>query len=233
VGQQLSAKVSGQRKELEVIGVVKNAGLNGMRKEAPPAVYVAYYQLGSRDGAMAANFPSAVVVRASGSLSQVADAVRSKLQPQMPDTPLEVRPLSTQVEAAMVQERLLALLAAIFGGLALVLAFIGLYGLLGYSVARRTRELGIRMALGAQRSGVVSMVLRRALGLVLVGVVVGLPAALVASRWVKSMLFGLNPDDPATLAGAAIVLVGAGIGAAYFPARRAAGIDPVAALREE
>ncbi len=227
VGQYLSAKVRGQTAELEIIGVVRNADLAGLRREAPPAVYVPYYQL------VGDNFPTTLEVRVSGSLSKAAAAIHDRLQPRLPNAPIEVRPLSAQVEATLVQERLLALLAAMFGGLALVLAIIGLYGQLAYGVAQQAGEIGLRMALGAQRRGVIAMVLRRAVGLVLVGTALGLPAALVASRWVKSMLFGLSPADPTTMLEAALLLIAAALAAAYVPARRAAGVDPMTALRHE
>ena len=133
----------------------------------------------------------------------------------------------------MAQERILATLASGIGGLALVLACVGLYGLLHYSVARRTREIGIRMALGARQSGVIGMEMRRALRLVAAGIALGLPGVWIASRWVKSLLFGLAPTDPGTIAGAALLLVTAALGAAYVPARRASQVDPMRALREE
>src|SRR5205823_5856149 len=109
-----------------------------------------------------------------------------------------------QVDASMVQERMMATLAAGFGVLALTLACVGLYGLLAYSVARRTKEMGIRMALGAQRRHVIASVVRSAVQLVFLGVVMGIPAAWAASKWVKSMLFGLTATDPETIAGAAL-----------------------------
>jgi ABC-type antimicrobial peptide transport system permease subunit len=151
----------------------------------------------------------------------------------LPDRPVEVRALSAQVEARLVQERLLATLASGFGALALVLACTGLYGLLAYSVARRTREIGIRMALGARPTRVTAMVVRSVAGLVLAGTALGILAALAISRWVKSMLFGLAPADPGTIIGAALLLITAALTAAYFPARRAANIDPMSALRHE
>ncbi len=127
----------------------------------------------------------------------------------------------------------MANLAGGFGVVGLLLACIGLYGLLAYSVARRTKEIGIRMALGAQQSGVLWMVAKNALRLLCVGIAAGLPAAWMASRWVNSMLFGLRPDDPGIMATATLLLGAAGLAAAYFPARRGARVDPMTALRHE
>ena len=124
-------------------------------------------------------------------------------------------------------------LAGAFGLLALVLACVGLYGLLAYTVARRTKEIGVRMALGARRLRVVALVLQGAVGLVAIGIVLGLPAAWAASRWVESMLFGLNATDPVALAGAAVLLVAVAQVAAYLPAWRASRVGPLTALRHE
>jgi ABC-type antimicrobial peptide transport system permease subunit len=151
----------------------------------------------------------------------------------MPDTPVEVTPLSAQVDAAMVQERLLATLAGAFSVLALILVCVGLYGLLAYSVTRRTKEIGIRVALGAQSTRVIAMVLGGAARPVVIGVLVGVPAAWVASRWVRGMLFGLSPFDTGTIAGSVLVLTAAALVAAYVPARRASSVDPMTALRHE
>jgi putative ABC transport system permease protein len=226
VGQHLSAIVRGQRTDLEIVGVARNTSLRGLRKAPPPTVYVSYFQL-------TGDFPTTLEIRANGALGQVASAIQKELQSKLPETPVEVRALSEQVDAAMVQERMMATLAGGFGTLALMLACIGLYGLLNYSVARRTREIGIRMALGARRSGVIGMEVRGAIRLVAIGIALGLPAAWAASRWVKSMLFGLAPTDPATIAGAAILLTAAALIAAYLPARRASRVDPMVALRHE
>jgi len=159
--------------------------------------------------------------------------VRQVLQPKLPSAPIEVRALSTQVDATIVQERMMATIAGGFGLLALAIACIGLYGLLAYSVARRTKEIGIRMALGAQRSRVMGLVLGRATRLVVIGIAIGLPAAWAVSRLVESMLFGLKPADPATIIGAVVLLAVAAQIAAYVPAWRAARVDPLAALRHE
>jgi ABC-type antimicrobial peptide transport system permease subunit len=174
-----------------------------------------------------------LTIRAAGSLSQVASAIRKEIQPSFPSTPIEVRALSDQVERTMVQERLMANLAGGFGVLGLLLACIGLYGLLAYSVVRRTREIGIRMALGARQSGMLWMVARDALRLVVLGIVLGLPVAWAASRWVQTMLFGLTATDPRVIATAVVLLGAAGLVAAYFPAQRAARVDPMTALRHE
>jgi putative ABC transport system permease protein len=226
VGERLSAVVRRERVELEIVGMSRNASLNGLRAAPPATVYVPYSQL-------AGDRPTLLAIRVHGAPGQTARAIRKELQSRAPEIPIEVHPLSGQVAAAMAQERLLATLAGAFGVLALVLACIGLYGLLNYSVLRRTREIGIRMALGAQRSTVVAREVKSAVRLVAVGVALGLPAAWGALRWVKAMLFGLTPADPATTAGAALVLVMAALAAAYVPARRASRVDPTTALRHE
>jgi putative ABC transport system permease protein len=151
----------------------------------------------------------------------------------LPGSPIEVRPLSIQVEATIVQERMMATLASGFGLLALTLACVALHGLLAYSVAQRTKEIGIRMALGAQRTRVVALVLARGARLLVIGVALGLPAAWAASRWVQSMLFGLRPTDPVTLGGAVLLLTVAAQVAGYIPARRASRVDPLVAPRHE
>jgi predicted permease len=226
IGRHLSAKVRGKRSELEIVGVVKSMKLAGFRKPAPPTVYVPYAQL-------VGDFPSTFEIRAAGSLGQVSAEIQKVLQPGLPDVPVEVRALSAQVNDAMTQERMMATLASGFGVLALVLASIGLYGLIAYGVARRTREMGIRAALGAQRTRLILMVVKSAIRLVIFGVAVGLPGAWAASRWVESMLFGLKPTDPATIAASILLLGAAALLAAYLPARRASRIDPMIALRHE
>jgi ABC-type antimicrobial peptide transport system permease subunit len=145
----------------------------------------------------------------------------------------EVRPLSEQVEATIVQERMLATLAGTFGVLALVLASVGLYGLLSYRVAQRTKEIGIRMAVGAQRRQVVALVVRGATRLVFFGVVIGVPVMWAASRWIQSMLFGLDATDPWAILTAVALLLAVAQVAVSVPAWRAARLDPLPALRHE
>ncbi len=149
----------------------------------------------------------------------------------------EVNTLAAEMDAALVRERLIATLSSFFGVLALLLAGVGLYGLLAFGVVQRTGEMGVRMALGAQRWDVLWMVLREALSLVLIGVGLGLPAALAAARLaenqISGLLFGLTTGDPVTIAAATGLLAAVAGVAAYLPARRASRVDPMVALRNE
>jgi ABC-type antimicrobial peptide transport system permease subunit len=145
----------------------------------------------------------------------------------------DVKTQNQQIDEALVQEKLIARLASFFGGLALALAAIGLYGTLAYTVGRRTSEIGIRVALGASGKQILKMVLREAFALVLIGVLLGLPMALAAGRLVASQLYGLKTSDPLTLSAAIGLLVAVASLAAYLPARRASKVDPMVALRYE
>jgi predicted permease len=226
VGQHLSANVRGHRRDLEIVGVASNTNAAGLRAAPPPTVYVVYAQL-------TGDLPTTLAVRATGPLGRVASALQQTLQSILPGELIEVHSLSAQVQATIVQERMMATLAAGFGLLALTLACVGVYGLLAYSVVQRTREIGIRMALGAQATRVVRLVLHGATRLVLIGIVIGLPVAWIASRWVESLLFGLTATDPSTIGGVVLLLTAASQIAAYLPARRASRLDPLTALRHE
>ncbi|MFH1573905.1 MAG: FtsX-like permease family protein, partial [Acidobacteriota bacterium] len=141
--------------------------------------------------------------------------------------------LERQVGVALAQERVTAMLSSFFGGLALLIAFVGLYGLLAHAVARRTREIGVRIALGASRSQVIRMIVREGLVPVLIGTAIGVPCALGAGRLIGSLLFALPPSDPVSLVAAALMFPAAGVIACLLPAMRASGINPSAALRSE
>src|SRR5262249_527273 len=149
------------------------------------------------------------------------------------DVTLEFHTLENQTNDSLLQPRLVAMLSAVFGLLALVLAMIGLYGTTSYGVARRKGEIGIRMALGAQRESVVGMMLREVFVWLAAGLAVGIAIALAGGRFIKTLLFGLQPDNPPQFAAATVVGAGAALLAAWLPARRAARIDPMAALRDE
>jgi ABC-type antimicrobial peptide transport system permease subunit len=144
-----------------------------------------------------------------------------------------VRTMEDQLDHSLVRERVLATLSSAFGLLALLLAGVGLYGVMSYTVARRRREIGIRLALGAARSSVLWRVLRETAALSAIGIAIGLAAAIAASRVVSTFLFGLTPRDPATFAGAATILFLTALAAGYVPARRAAAVDPMHAIRTD
>ena len=146
---------------------------------------------------------------------------------------LSLKTAQELVDNSILTERLVAKLSTFFGGLALLLAAIGLYGVMSYTVARRTTEIGLRMALGAQRTDVASLVLRDILRLIVIGSAVGVLASVQLARYVESLIFGLKPHDPVTIAASVAVLGLIGLVAGYLPARRAARIDPILALRAE
>jgi predicted permease len=226
LGRHLSAKVRGESRDLDIVGVARNANTSGLRRTPPPTVYVAYAQL-------TGDVPTNLDIHAAGSVSGLTATLQRMLQPLLPNYPIEVVRLASQIDETLLQERMMATLATGFGALALMLASVGIYGLLSYAVTQRTREIGIRMALGAQRSGVVAIILARARRPLLIGVLLALPAALLASRLIDSMLFGLKGSDPWAIAGATLVLISVAHLAAWIPARRASLVDPLVALRHE
>ena len=173
-------------------------------------------------------------VRTAADPAGTVGAIREAVRQVDPNLPLvNVTTQIEQIEARFGQERLLARAYATFGGLALLVAAIGLFGLTSYTVARRTNEIGVRMALGARPRDVRRMIMRESLVLVLVGIGLGGAAALAAGRLVASLLFGLQPTDPATMTAAILVVAGVSALAGYLPARRASSVDPMAALRQE
>jgi ABC-type antimicrobial peptide transport system permease subunit len=214
--------------DLEIVGIVSDVIGNDLRAAPPATVYVPYFQV----QVMSQNF-SSLQVRISGPAAPLADAIRRELQPRMSGTPVEVRSLTAQVDSASVRERLVTSLATGLGVVALALAAIGLYGLLAYSVATRTREIGIRVALGANSLGVVTLVLRQGARLALSGIAIGVVAAAALSRFVDGMLFGLTPLDPATFVGVSVLLATTALLASCIPARRAMRVDPIISIRAE
>jgi ABC-type antimicrobial peptide transport system permease subunit len=173
-------------------------------------------------------------LRTAGNPLSYVHAVRDIVRRVDERLPLaQVKTQRAWIDQNINQEILFARLCGVFALLALAIACVGLYGTMSYNVARRTGEIGIRMALGAQRARVVGMILREVFLLLAVGIAISLPAALLASKVVESFLFGMKPNDPLALTGAVAVLASAAILAGYLPARRASRIDPMAALRHE
>lgn len=216
---------SEEASKTEIVGVIRDTKYSSLREPAPPTMYMT----------MPPTTRSVtVVVRTATDPASLTEPVRKALHKVDPDVPITGMTTQTdQVEGRMAQERLFALAYALFGGLALLLACIGLFGLMSYSVSRRTNEIGVRLALGAQREGIVAMVLRESMTLVALGVVLGLAATLVAGQLVATVLFGLTPTDAWTISGAVAVMALVALGAGYLPARRASRVDPMTALRYE
>jgi predicted permease len=213
--------------DTEIVGVVKDAKYSNMKEPVRPVFYMAYRQNKRQD---ALNFYVRTAIEPTQIVAQVRRIV-AELDPNLPIR--EIKTMETQIEQNLFAERILSNLTVSFAGLATVLAAVGLYGVLAFNVARRTREIGIRMALGAEAGHVRGLVGREVAIMLGIGTVLGLGAAAGACTLLKTMLFGLNPWDPAIYAGAAALLWVIALAAAYVPSRRATNVDPMVALRYE
>jgi predicted permease len=212
--------------EFEIVGLVRDVRYNSVREPAPPTMYVPYRQ---------ARLGNAVfAVRAADHAAASVGAVREAVRQIDPNLPLmDVSTQLEQIERRFAQEKVFAQAYTLFSAIALLIASVGLFGLMSYSVARRTNEIGIRMALGAQRHDVLTMVMRESMVLVVAGVVIGIAAAAAARRLVDALLFGLPATDLQTMGAAILVMILVSALAGYLPARRAAHVDPMVALRYE
>jgi hypothetical protein len=205
-----------------IVGVVRDAKYADLRREVHPTMYVP-----SRD---AGTFE----LRTAGDPQSLIPAVRNVVRQAGPDLPIvDVETQTQQIDTILFQERLIARLASPFGLLSLLLASIGLYGLLAYEVTNGTREIGIRVALGAPLPDVLRGVVRHGVVLTAIGAAIGIAGSLAVTRLLGSMLFGVKPSDPLTLIGVSCLLLMVALAACYFPARRATRVDPLVALRHE
>jgi predicted permease len=210
-----------------IVGVVRDIRHAGIQKAARPTVYTPIDQGGN------AGMPT-MLLRTESPPAALLPVLYRELNRIGPSIGFaSIGTLREQVDDSIFEQRMLAAIGGFFGTLALVLAAVGLYGVVAYGTARRTGEIGIRIALGALRSQVLWMVLRDSMGMVAVGLVIGLPAALAAARAVDSVLFGIQPADPLTFAATATTLAVIGLGAAFLPALRAAHLEPSQVLRHE
>ena len=229
LGRTIGLGVNQNLGQFEIVGVVKDSKQNRLSERPVRVVYFPFLQI-----------PPALIgqmtleVRTAADPAAMTATVRKELLAVEKNLPIfGVKTLTQQVQDSLGEQRMVARLTTLFGLLALLLAAVGLYGVMSYSVARRTSEIGIRMALGAQRGDVTRLVLRETMTLVSVGVALGLAGALGAGRVLSSLLFGLAPTDPVAFAAATLLLTGVAAVASYVPARRASQVDPMAALRYE
>jgi predicted permease len=217
----------GTHMEMEIIGVVKDIKYTNLRDEIPIQAYVPYMNSPYLGG-------MTIYVRTAGEPNQLTTSIRAKVREMDANLPIyAMRTMDQQISNSLSTERMIASLSTVFGFVATLLAIIGLYGVMSYSVAQRTREIGIRMALGAEQRKVIGMVMREVFRLIAIGVGVGVPAALLLTRIVKSQLYGLEAHDPWTLGLATGLLAMVACAAGYVPALRASRVDPMKALRYE
>ena len=226
IGQRMGFQ--GGRRALQVIGVARDVKQTDLRAANPRTVYLARAQRRNDEDRFI------YAMRTSGNAADLAPSARAAIAGAAPEVFIRsVLPMSDLVALSVSREQALRTVAVVFSVVAVGLAAIGLYGVLAFQVATRTREIGIRMALGADRTNVVRMVMRQSITVVTLGIVVGVPLALGASSGLRSLLYGVEPFAPAPFLIAALVLVVAGLVAALLPSRYASRVDPLVAIRAE
>ncbi|KAA6460871.1 ABC transporter permease [Acidobacteria bacterium AB60] len=227
IGKRFRTDGDGKSEWIQIVGICANTRYAHVNEDPPPVFYLPYVQQ-SEVGGMTYQIRSQVPA------TTLVPSLRRIVQQVDPDLPMiDIRTEREQIDDTMKMERTLAVLTTVFGVLALSLAAVGIYGIMAYTVAQRTNEIGIRMALGAMPQQVCVMVLRESSWLTAAGVAAGLVSALPLTRLVRSMLFGISPYDPGTFVSAVAVLLCVALAAAWIPARRAAGVQPMQALRHE
>jgi predicted permease len=210
---------------IEIVGIARNVPIFNLRDAASPILFLSYLQYPPQWGNL--------IVSTKESPEALEKTVGHEIESLGHEYALSTKTIPQVISQELMEERVTAMLSGFFASLALLLASIGLYGLMSYTVTRRTREIGIRIAVGAQRQNVLWLVLQETLTLALLGIAIGIPAALAATRLIATMLFGLSPSDFPTVATVSLLLLLVALFAGYLPARRASSIDPIVALRME
>jgi len=230
IGQRAFVHTTFAEAPFIIVGVVQDSKQHSAKEKPAPRFYVPYFNPIGDDWTAGA----AIVVRTAGDPSSVSSSIRSVMKQAAPNLPtVNVETIDQRLSDTLVTNRMIADLSGAFGVLAVVLVCIGLYGLMAYATSGRTNEIAIRMALGAQRSGILWLILRESLLLVLIGAAIGVPLVLAAGKWISSLLFGLQPTDPIALVFAIALMFAVGVLASYIPARRATRVDAMVALRQE
>jgi predicted permease len=230
IGRRVNPGFANPKVWSTIIGVVEDTKNAGMDKPAAPELYLQAHQIAQFGLSTNMSF----VVRTDGDPESLAPGIRAAFREVDPRLPVYgLRPMSEVIARSMVQPRFLSLLLATFSGIALFLASIGIYGVMAYSVAQRTQEIGVRMALGAQRLHVLRLVFGQGFLLLMIGIVIGLGGAFAVTRVMRTLLFEITATDPLTYSGVVLLLTAVALLACYIPARRATKIDPLVALRYE
>jgi predicted permease len=220
--------MDGNLRPLTIIGIVGDVRARGLNFPASPVIYVNYRQRG-----MNANSSPTIVMRSGAPVAEVVSAARSVFRDLAPDNPVKFSTFADEMGGWVSDRRFLLILVGIFAAAALALAAVGIYGVVAFSVARRSQEIGVRMAIGARRSDVARLVLGEAARMSALGVLIGVAASLAVTRLISTLLFGISATDPLTFAGVATLLSVVVLAASYIPARRAMTVDPMTALRYE
>jgi predicted permease len=228
IGKQIEyGNMDGDLHLLTIIGIVGDVRDNGLDRDPRPTVYTDYFQR------PAATAEFSIVVRSGGDVAVLTNAIRREARALNPEMPTKFETIEEIVSASFDNRRFSMVMLGIFAGSALILAMVGLYGVLAYITSQRTHEIGIRMALGARRFDMLGMIFRQSFTLVLAGVAVGILASIGLTRLLATMLYGVRNTDVVTYAGVVSLLVAAAALASYIPARRAMKVDPMVALRHE